>query len=84
MNWIQEMNRCTGPAPCHCSISGPHQSDNPRCPRNAKAKHQARRNAFDEKVRTHGYVDRVTGERIYDPDRLGTAGVEADRGGEHG
>jgi hypothetical protein len=33
-NWIQGMNRCTGPSPCHCSITGPHQPDNALCPRN--------------------------------------------------
>jgi len=36
-NWIQGMNRLTGPAPCQCSITGSHQSDNPHCSRNAKA-----------------------------------------------
>lgn len=35
---------------------------------------EASRAAFDAKVRTVGYVDRVTGERIYDPERL-THGV---------
>jgi hypothetical protein len=34
-NWIQSMNRCTGPAPCQCSITGPHQPNNPYCPRNS-------------------------------------------------
>ena len=27
------MNRCVGPAPCHCPITGPHQPDNEQCPR---------------------------------------------------
>lgn len=31
---VQSMNRCTGPAPCHCSITGPHQPTNRACPRN--------------------------------------------------
>jgi hypothetical protein len=73
-NWIQGVNRCTGPSLCTCSITGPHQPDNPRCYRNIEAKRQERRDAFDAKVRKHGYVDRVTGERIYDPARL-TRGV---------
>jgi hypothetical protein len=36
-NWIQSMNRCTGPEPCQCPITGPHQADNQRCPRNVLA-----------------------------------------------
>lgn len=70
-NWIQGMNRLTGPAPCQCSITGPHHPDNPHCPRNAEAKREERRAAFDAKVRAHGYVDRVTGERIYAPYQIG-------------
>lgn len=31
-----------------------------------------RSETFNARVRTHGYVDRVTGERIHDPDRLST------------
>jgi hypothetical protein len=44
---------------------------------------RAKRSAdFDAKVRTHGYVDRVTGERTHDPDRLGNAGVDSVDGGQ--
>lgn len=32
------------------------------------------REEFDARVRRHGYVDRVTGRRIYDPDALGVKG----------
>lgn len=45
-NWVQSMNRCTGPVSCQCSIAGPHQPDNERCPRNVLAKVlESRRNA---------------------------------------
>lgn len=40
-NWIQSMNRLTGPAPCQCSITGPHQPDNPYCSRNRATVHQS-------------------------------------------
>jgi hypothetical protein len=39
-----------------------------------------RRDTFDAKVRTHGYVDRVTGERIHDPDRLGGSAIDGVQG----
>ena len=71
-NWIQGMNRLTGPSLCTCPM-GPHRPDNLACPRNTEAKRQAARDAFDAKVRTVGYVDSVTGRRIYDPDALGVA-----------
>lgn len=38
-------------------------------------KRERNRATFDAKVRTHGYVDRVTGERIHDPEQL-THGVD--------
>jgi hypothetical protein len=40
-NWIQSMNRLTGPAPCQCSITGPHQPGNPYCSRNRASVHQS-------------------------------------------
>lgn len=41
MNWIADMNRCTGPAPCQCSITGPHQPTNPHCSRNRASVHKS-------------------------------------------
>ena len=47
----------------------------------ADSARQARAQAFDAKVRRFGYVDQVTGRRIYDPDALGTpAQVKEQRG----
>lgn len=36
---VQRMNRLTGPAPCQCPITGPHQPSNPYCSRNALPAH---------------------------------------------
>ena len=74
---VQSMNRCTGPDPCTCPITGPHQPDNAECTRNRRARNRA---AFDAKVRTVGYVDRVTGRRIYDPDALGVPACPKGKG----
>jgi len=80
-NWIQGMNRLTSPSLCTCPM-GPHQPDNLACPRNTEAKRQAARDVFDAKVRTHGYVDSVTGRRIHDPDALGVPEPKTTDGGQ--
>ena len=40
-------------------------------------KAESQRAAFDAKVRSVGYVDRVTGQRIYDPDAIGAVAIRA-------
>lgn len=55
----------------HCTMAGTEECDF-ECPhRDEPSDRERSRAIFDAKVRTHGYVDRVSGERIYDPAALG-------------
>jgi hypothetical protein len=69
-NWIQEMNRLTGPAPCQCSIVGPHQPDNPHCPRNRSTVHKSEPftplNGAGEPAATHFVNEHGEAEQLYD------------------
>ncbi len=51
-----------------------HDRTCPACnPHGAVEPKPISREEFDARVRRHGYVDRVTGERVYDPDAPGVA-----------
>jgi hypothetical protein len=56
MNWIQHMNRCTGPAPCTCPITQVHQPANALCPRNAERK--AKLAQLRREIQADAFIDR--------------------------
>lgn len=48
----------------------PNWKEELACWQRSEEQKTAARAVFDAKVRRYGYVDRVTGERVYDPARL--------------